>query len=106
MNKEQILKELAYNDEYKSAIAEQLDVMFSAINKHKEGTGLDIEVKDLSSSVEFLFNGFSLNYIYCHFDKSLKDYVNDIQMKLISWQFLHGKDKNYPVVVCKLVGRG
>lgn len=101
MNKEQILSQLAYNDEYKITIAKQLDVLFNTMQKHNDLSGVGLEIKDLSSSVEFLFHGFSVNYIYLHFEDEVKDYVNDIQMKLISWQISNHIGLDYPVVVCK-----
>lgn len=103
MNKEQILAELAYNEEYKKLIGDQLDVIFSATERYSEMSSEDIEILDISTSREFLFNDHSVSYIYCKFDKNVKDYVDAIQMKLICWQMANHTGKDYPMVVCTVL---
>lgn len=103
MNKEQILAELAYNVEYKKFIGDQLDVIFSAIGRYSEISSEDLEILEISTSREFLFNDHSVSYVYCKFDRDVKDYVNAIQMKLICWQIANHTGKDHPMVVCKVL---
>lgn len=100
MNKKQILAELAYDEEHKKAIGDQLDVIFSSIESYSDLSDEPIDVLDISTSREFLFNGFAVCYIYCQFDSKVRDYVNAIQMKLICWQMSNHTGLDYPVVVC------